>query len=135
MAGEQGDSHAGGIVYRHTEEGPEYLIVRARRDPTVWVLPKGHIEAGEAPEAAALREVEEEAGCVASVVAVLGRLVFGEVRTRVYLMRFEREVGGGEGRELFWGSAEEAGKRLTFEDTRDLLARAHERVTAGELDD
>jgi 8-oxo-dGTP pyrophosphatase MutT (NUDIX family) len=125
-------THAGGIVYRRTDRGPEYLIVRARRDPTAWVLPKGHIEPGETPEAAAVREVEEEAGCVATIVAPLGRLVFGSVHTRIYLMRFEREVGSDEGRELFWGSAEEAGKRLSFEDTRALLARAHARVTAGD---
>jgi 8-oxo-dGTP pyrophosphatase MutT (NUDIX family) len=125
-------THAGGIVYRRTDRGPEYLIVRARRDPTAWVLPKGHIEPGETPEAAAVREVEEEAGCVATIVAPLGRLVFGSVRTRIYLMRFEREVGSDEGRELFWGSAEEAGKRLSFEDTRALLARAQARVTAGD---
>jgi 8-oxo-dGTP pyrophosphatase MutT (NUDIX family) len=131
MAREQPDTHAGGIVYRQTERGPEYLIVRARRDPTAWVLPKGHIEAGELPEAAAVREVREESGCLAAIVAPLGRLAFGNVRTRVYLMRFERQVDGGEGREVFWGSAQEAGTRLVFEDTRALLARAHERVTAG----
>ena len=130
MGREQPDSHAGGIVYRQTERGPEYLIVRARRDPSAWVLPKGHIEPGETAEAAAVREVREESGCVAAIVAPLGRLVFGPARTRVYLMRFEREVDAGEGRELFWGSAEEAGRRLTFEDTRALLARAHEQITA-----
>ena len=130
MAPEQSDSHAGGIVYRQTARGPEYLIVKARRDPAAWVLPKGHIEPGETPEAAAVREVREESGCLAAIVGPLGRLVFGPVRTRVYLMRFERKIDGGEGRELFWGSAEEAGRRLTFEDTRALLARAHARVTA-----
>jgi 8-oxo-dGTP pyrophosphatase MutT (NUDIX family) len=131
MAREQPDTHAGGIVYRQTERGPEYLIVRARRDPTAWVLPKGHIEAGETPEAAAVREVREESGCLAAIVAPLGRLAFGNVRTRVYLMRFECQVDGGEGREAFWGSADEAGTRLVFDGTRALLARAHERVTAG----
>jgi len=130
MAREPPDTHAGGIVYRQTERGPEYLIVRARRDPTVWVLPKGHIEAGETPEAAAVREVLEESGCLSTIVAPLGRLAFGDVRTRVYLMRFERQIDGGEGREVFWGSAEEAGTRLVFENTRALLVQAHERVVA-----
>jgi diadenosine hexaphosphate hydrolase (ATP-forming) len=128
MAREQPDTHAGGIVYRQSERGPEYLIVRARRDPTAWVFPKGHIEPGETAEAAAVREVAEEAGCAARVVAMLGQLVFGDVRTRVYLMQFEREAGAGEGRELFWGTAEEAGKRLTFADARALLELAHQRV-------
>ena len=129
------DSHAGGIVYRESGGAPEYLIVRARRDPAAWVLPKGHIEPGETPEACAVREVREESGCLATIVAPLGRIVFGPVRTRVYLMRFEREVDAGEGRELFWGSAEEAGRLLTFGDTRALLARAHERVTARDGND
>jgi 8-oxo-dGTP pyrophosphatase MutT (NUDIX family) len=123
------DTHAGGVVYRDSPGGIEYLIVRARRDPSAWVLPKGHIERGETPEQAAVREIEEEAGCHATIVAPLGRLVFGDVRTRVYLLRFDREVRRTEDRELFWGSADEAGRRLTFEDTREMLARAHAHVS------
>ena len=130
MARTRPDTHAGGVVYRQTEAGPEYLIVRARRDPTVWVLPKGHIEAGESAEAAAVREVLEESGCRATIVEPIGRLDFDDVRTQVYLMRFERVVHEGEGRELFWGSAEEVGRRLMFANARALLERAHERVSA-----
>ena len=52
-------SHAGGVVAR-TEGGKrEYLLVEARRRRGEWVLPKGHIEPGETPEAAAVREVQE----------------------------------------------------------------------------
>lgn len=128
MPRDRTDTHAGGIVYRQTDSGPEYLIVRARRNPTAWVLPKGHIEAGETAEAAAVREVLEESGCLAAIVAPLGRLDFNEVRTVVYLMRLVREVDQGEGRELYWGSAEEAGYRLTFANARALLDLANERV-------
>ena len=130
MARDGSATHAGGIVYRQTERGPEYLIVRSRSNPSAWVLPKGHIEAGETPEACAVREVQEESGCAATIVAPLGRMVFGNIRTRIYLMRFKDEAESDEGRELFWGSAEDAGKRLSFKDTRALLARAHARVTA-----
>lgn len=130
MAQQPPDTHAGGIVVRGYGSNPEYLIVRARRDPSAWVLPKGHIEPGESPEDAAVREVEEEAGCRAVIVAPLGRIAFGGVRTLIYLMRFEQEVGAAEGREIFWGPAEEVGRRLTFDDTRELLARAHAQVTA-----
>lgn len=38
--------------------GPYWL----RKDRGAWQIPKGGLEAGEAPEAAALREVEEELG-------------------------------------------------------------------------
>jgi 8-oxo-dGTP pyrophosphatase MutT (NUDIX family) len=134
MAEESPDTHAGGVVYRESAHGPEYLIVRARRDPHAWVLPKGHIEPGESPEQAAVREVEEEAGCRAAVVTALGPLVFGTVRTRVYLMRFEREVPREEDRELFWGPVAEASRRLTYPDTRQLVTLAHEIVTRGDRD-
>lgn len=130
MTDEGAHTHAGGVVYRASPNGPEYLIVRARRDPSAWVLPKGHIESGESPADAAVREVEEEAGCRAAVVAPLGGIAFGEVRTQVYLMRFEREVEATESREIYWGPVDEARRRLTFADARELLTRAHERVMA-----
>ena len=129
MTDEGAHTHAGGVVYRASPSGPEYLIVRARRDPSAWVLPKGHIEPGESPEDAAVREVEEDAGCRAAVVAPLGRIAFGDVRTLIFLMRFEREGEATEIREIYWGPVDEARRRLTFEDTRVLLARAHAQVT------
>ncbi len=54
------------------------LLVTATRQPNLWVFPKGHIEAGETPEEAAVREVDEEAGVVATVVAPIGTLEFRE---------------------------------------------------------
>ena len=125
MAKEAPDTHAGGVVYRETGGDPEYLMVRPRRDPRAWVLPKGHIEPGETPEQTAVREIEEEAGCHAAIVAPLGHLCWGVVRSRMYLMRFERAVPAHEDRGLFWGSADAVMERLTFEDTRRLVADAH----------
>ena len=51
-------SHAGAVVYRLEDGQILYLIETARNNPAHWVLPKGHIEAGETPEKAAEREVE-----------------------------------------------------------------------------
>jgi ADP-ribose pyrophosphatase YjhB (NUDIX family) len=54
------ETSSGGVVFRRGEPGIEFLLIR---DPYAnWGLPKGHIEGGETPEAAALREVEEETG-------------------------------------------------------------------------
>lgn len=51
---------AGGIVFRRDGERTFYLLIR---DPyRNWGFPKGHLEAGEEPAAAALREVAEETG-------------------------------------------------------------------------
>lgn len=50
---------AGVVVVRDTAEGPRYLLLRAYRH---WDFPKGMVEAGEEPLAAARREVAEETG-------------------------------------------------------------------------
>lgn len=64
------ETSSGGVVYRWIDGEPRFLLIR---DPYAnWGLPKGHIEGGESPEEAALREVEEETGLRAlQVVAQL----------------------------------------------------------------
>jgi 8-oxo-dGTP pyrophosphatase MutT (NUDIX family)/broad specificity phosphatase PhoE len=52
---------AGGVVWRPSAAGPQVCVVhRDRYDD--WSLPKGHLDAGEHPLAAAVREVHEETG-------------------------------------------------------------------------
>lgn len=121
-------THAGGIVVRREGDRPRYLLVRARLDPTQWVFPKGHIEAGEAPEETARREVREEAGVAARVEAPLGILAFNDVCAAIFLMQYERDAAPAEDREKGWFSFEEARERLTFPDARDLLERARAAV-------
>ena len=48
---------AGVVVVRETAEGWRFLLLRAFNH---WDFPKGMVEAGEEPLAAAIREVEEE---------------------------------------------------------------------------
>lgn len=52
---------AGGVIVKKIEQIPHVLLIR-NKQYTDWVLPKGHVEAGESLEKAALREVAEEAG-------------------------------------------------------------------------
>lgn len=56
---------AGGVVAN--DRGERLMIRRNGR----WDLPKGHIEAGESPEACAEREILEETGVAAAVVGPL----------------------------------------------------------------
>jgi 8-oxo-dGTP pyrophosphatase MutT (NUDIX family) len=48
---------AGVVVLRHEPKGCRYLLLRAYQ---YWDFPKGLVEPGEEPKAAACREVEEE---------------------------------------------------------------------------
>ena len=122
-------SHAGGVVARTVDGEREYLIVEARRRPGVWVLPKGHIEPGETPEVAAVREVQEEAGVRAAVVAQVGESEYAvdgqPVCTIFFLMRYEGEASRHEGRALAWRRYEDALRLLCFDDTKRVLLQAH----------
>src|SRR5262245_51053195 len=122
-------THAGGVVFRIGRAGtPEYLLITARRNPSEWVHPKGHIEDGETPETCARREVLEEAGVNAVTLHALPeieRVVRGDPqRVRYYVMRTEDEAYPGEGRQSRWLSFDAAMKQLTFADLRTVLEQA-----------
>jgi 8-oxo-dGTP pyrophosphatase MutT (NUDIX family) len=122
-------THAGGVVVKRAGDGIRYLLVTSKRQPADWVLPKGHIEPGEAPEAAAVREVWEEAGVEATIRELLAYLDFAatreQVRVAFYLMDMVREDEPGEGRRRTWMSLEQVLRAIPFRDTRDMIVQAH----------
>src|SRR6478752_6882267 len=65
---------AGGIVLRQAVT-PLIAVVRLRKR-NEWILPKGKLDNGETPRAAAEREVNEETGHDVSVHEFLGTLVY-----------------------------------------------------------
>lgn len=66
---------AGGVVIRPSGGGHEFLAIKpAHRDR--WQLPKGTIDPGETPAVTAVREVREEGGVDARIVADLGPIRF-----------------------------------------------------------
>lgn len=124
---------AGAVVYRRDAVGLRVLLVRARRNPTDWIFPKGHIEPGEPPTVTAVREAAEEAGVEGHVVAALPPpLTFQaggrEFRVDYFLVEFERDVPPAEERESVWLAPGEARARLTHESARGLLDRALARL-------
>ncbi len=128
-------THAGGIVYRVQQDKIYYLLVQAKPTPEHWVLPKGHIEPGEDPEEAARREIREETGVEAEIIASLGTLRFvyrGEpVAAIIYLLAYRGESQPLEIRQCRWEPFETAGALLTFPDTRALLAQAQQILQQG----
>jgi 8-oxo-dGTP pyrophosphatase MutT (NUDIX family) len=68
------ETSAGGIAI-FVEDGEARAAVIGRRNrqgKLEWCLPKGHLEEGETPEDAAIREVAEEAGVTAEIILALG---------------------------------------------------------------
>lgn len=116
----------------------EALIVRPRDGSDAWVIAKGHIEHGEEPEEAAIREVREETGAHARLVRFLGSSEFAAgreyVRVAYYLMRWERDGEPSEDRESIWLPLDEAARRLTHENARSLARRAQRILAAGKPD-
>ncbi len=131
---------AGGVVVRAAAEGLEVALAeqddRNTRERTVR-LPKGHLDPGETAEEAALREVEEEIGLTARIVAPLGEVryaYFEESRelmiskvVHFFLMSWQSGHGhaaDGEMARVFWTPLDEAADRLSFETERDVVQRA-----------
>jgi 8-oxo-dGTP pyrophosphatase MutT (NUDIX family) len=54
------ETSAGGVVFRVAGGMPLFLLIRDSYQN--WGFPKGHLEEGEGPENAAIREVSEETG-------------------------------------------------------------------------
>jgi 8-oxo-dGTP pyrophosphatase MutT (NUDIX family) len=120
-------THAGAVTFRKNGNRTLYLIVSSS-DGAHWVLPKGHIEPSEAPEAAALRELKEEAGLVGEIVDRLSVQRFQKFEEEVIVQYFlVRELASAETlekRSLRWEDEQAALKLLTFEEAREALRNA-----------
>lgn len=129
---------AGGVVYRRGEGGLQVLLIRDRFGR--WTVPKGHVEEGERPEEAALREIREETGITGRVVAALPPTTY-YFRHRGVLVRktvhhFLVEAVGGELRpqeeeiaDARWFAPEEIAALPQYDTNRGVLQAALERLT------
>jgi 8-oxo-dGTP pyrophosphatase MutT (NUDIX family) len=130
---------AGGLVLdRSSTPWKAALIARVdRRGRLIWSLPKGHVEAGETNEQAAIREVEEETGIQSSVLMLLGTIDFWfmaeEKRIHKTVHHFILDAQGGELSdedrevdEVAWIPIDEVEGKLAYPDERKLMARVPE---------
>jgi 8-oxo-dGTP pyrophosphatase MutT (NUDIX family) len=132
---------AGGLVI--DESGTKGLLIGRRdlkdatRERLLWSLPKGHIEAGETPEMAAIREVAEETGIQSEISRELGIIDFWfmaggkRIHKTVHHYLF-REVGGtlapqvSEVDDVGWFPLEEIISLLAYPDEKKLIAKSGE---------
>ena len=72
------ETSAGGLVVADPEGEPRGALIGRydRRGKLRWSLPKGHLEAGETFEQAAVREVAEETGIRGRILSSLGCIDF-----------------------------------------------------------
>jgi len=79
---------AGGVVWRRGAGGERELVVVHRPRYDDWSLPKGKLDAGEAWEAAALREVEEEVGLRCRLGPELPPVAYRDNKGRAKVVRY-----------------------------------------------
>ena len=132
---------AGGVAFRRTAEGTDDIEVAliSVGNPARWQLPKGIVDAGETPEVTALREVREEAGIEAAIVAPLDTVEYWYVGHRskqrvrfhkfVYFFLMEYQRGelsdhDHEVNEARWIAIEDAQKMLAFKGEKQAVAQA-----------
>lgn len=141
---------AGGVVVREAPGARgswECIVIvpsrRAANGSRVLALPKGHPDGAETPEQAALREVREETGVRAHVVARLGEVRYWYQRdgrrivkrVAFYLLQHEhgdpRSHQDEEIDEARWMDLEQAGGALTHSGEREMTRLALSRLASG----
>ena len=130
------ETSAGGLVLDGRGADARAAVIGRidRRGRLLWSLPKGHVEAGETHEDAAVREGAEETGITGRVVAPLGTIDFWFVADgrRVHktvhhylLLAQSGELSDAdvEVSEVAWVPLGELPSRLAYADERALVDR------------
>lgn len=132
---------AGGIVFRR--DGERTFVLLIRDSYRNWGFPKGHIEAGEDPEQAALREVGEETGLGALAIRAAVETIDWEFRFRgarihktchFFLIETVHRRTAPQHAEGItacrWATFDQAEQMLAYDNARAVLRQARTLVTA-----
>lgn len=129
-------THAGAIALRRHHGRTQVLLVNAKRT-TSRIFPKGHIAKGETEEAAALRELREEAAIEGRILEPAGTVSF-ELGPEMVTVRYLLVLATGKSpkklekkerkRDPIWVEPRAAVTLLHFKNTRDLLSKVLPRI-------
>ena len=124
-----------GVVIRKKENGQTFVLLLLHNDVDTWHFPKGHMEEGESPEEAAIRETKEETGCAVNLIKPLRQVhYFDSDNIEVFLNMFLAEITSGDITpehdkcELHWVKLQEAAAKLTFNDMKDFITKSVEEI-------
>lgn len=129
---------AGVIIYRINNNNLEYLLLHHTEGH--WDFPKGKLEANETVEQAAVRELREEAGIDADLIAGFQHVISyqftdknGElVKKQVVFFLGQVEdamvVISHEHQDFLWLSYDEAYQKVTYDSAREVFELAHKEV-------
>ena len=135
---------AGGVAFRKRARQIEVALISVGDDAR-WQLPKGVVDTGESTEAAALREVREEAGINTEVIERIDKVEYwyswNEEGQRVryhkfvyfYLLRYKSgDVSDHdhEVKEARWVDTDSAIRMLAFDNEKKILQSAQRMIKA-----
>lgn len=135
---------AGGIVFRHGQDGVEILLFQDARGR--WSIPKGHIEPGETAQQTAKREIGEETGLhEVDMLGWVGKVHFRFRRidklvlmtTQIYLVRAKGNTDALKKEEwmhdIKWFPFYDALDAVEYEDIGRLMLIAMKRIRQEKL--
>ncbi|RPI86604.1 MAG: NUDIX hydrolase [Chloroflexi bacterium] len=131
---------AGGVAYRWKGETIEVALISVGESAR-WQLPKGTVGKGETTEAAAMREVREEAGIHVELIQPIDTIDYwfyaggGKNRVHKYVHFFLMQYLSGdvsdhdhEVNEARWFEIGEAEEALAFKSEKEMVIKAREMI-------
>ena len=133
---------AGAVVYRHGENGLEYLLLQSTNKGNFWGFPKGHVEGDETLLQTAQREIREETQLTPKIDTSFH--VYTEYdlpngnhkQMTLYLAPVDKDVKVTLQKEEIadyeWLPYDAARQRLTYDNLKDLLDKVDEHLLASD---